>query len=564
MKSAWHAIMLLLIIATTGGSSRSAENERAASKAQYAVATANPDATDAGMQILASGGTAVDAAVAIQMVLGVVEPQSSGLGGGAIALFRAAGERQPRAFDGLAKSPASYDPSSSTSAGFAHSGAAVGIPGALRMLDVMHQRYGKLPWSSLFQRAIELADTGFSISPYLSRSLAAASRAGMRVPAWLADNAGKSLTEGAATRNPELAAALREIASRGADGLYVDLANAIVASVENSSVPGHMTVDDLTGYRAVEREVLCLALKQQEICSFPPPSYGGVTVLEMLGILKQRRTSPPSFADLDFVHEFIEAGRMAEADRVAIVGDPDLGAVAVSGLLNAEYLTARASLIRQDTALVNPVSAGTPPGTSRAPCTQADRALAPSTSEISIVVAFGNALAMTTTINVNFGAWITTEGFILNDAMTNFARHLDGGCLANAPAGGKRPQTAMAPVIATDPSGAAVLVGGSAGAGEIVDYVAQGVLELLSGRSPAEALDDGHVSTAKAPYGDSAGIVELEQGRAVAQFAVPLQALGHKVRVVPLPSGTAFLVRHQGRWEGAADPRRDGVFASSR
>src|SRR3984893_1731131 len=191
MKDVWRAIVLLLIIATVGGSAYAAEDARAASKTQYAVATANPDATDAGMQILASGGTAVDAAVAIQMVLGVVEPQSSGLGGGAIALFRAAGERQPRAFDGLAKSPGSYDPSASALAGFAHSGAAVGIPGALRMLDVMHQRYGKLPWSTLFQRAIKLADTRFSISPYLLRRLAAASRAGMRVPAWLADNAGK-------------------------------------------------------------------------------------------------------------------------------------------------------------------------------------------------------------------------------------------------------------------------------------------------------------------------------------------------------------------------------------
>jgi gamma-glutamyltranspeptidase / glutathione hydrolase len=230
--------------------------------------------------------------------------------------------------------------------------------------------------------------------------------------------------------------------------------------LENSSVPGRTTVDDLNGYRAVEREVLCLALDQREICSFPPPSYGGVTVLELLGILKQRRTASSSFADLDFVHEFIEAGRLAEADRTAIVGDPDLSAVAVRGFLNAEYLKARASLIRPDAALADPVSAGTPSGTSRPPCTQPDQAPGPSTSEISIVDAFGNALAMTTTINVDFGAWITTEGFILNDAMTNFARPVDGSCLANAPGGGKRAQTAMAPVIATDASGTVVLVGG--------------------------------------------------------------------------------------------------------
>jgi gamma-glutamyltranspeptidase/glutathione hydrolase len=170
---------------------------------------------------------------------------------------------------------------------------------------------------------------------------------------------------------------------------------------------------------------------------------------------------------------------------------------------------------------------------------------------------------MTTTINVNFGAWIVVDGFFLNDAMTNFAFPADGGCPANAPGGAKRAETAMAPVIALDKTGGAILIGGSAGAGEIVDYVAQAVSELLAGRTPPESLDDGHVSAARAPYPESAGLVELEDGRSIAQFAEPLRALGHNVKVVPLQSGTAFLIRRQGHWDGAADPRRDGVFSSS-
>lgn len=171
---------------------------------------------------------------------------------------------------------------------------------------------------------------------------------------------------------------------------------------------------------------------------------------------------------------------------------------------------------------------------------------------------------MTTTINVNFGSWLTVDGFFLNDAMTNFALATDGGCSTNAPAGSKRPETAMAPVIATDADGKVILIGGSAGAGEIVDYVAQAVFELLAGRAPAEVLDEGHVSTAKSSYPESAGLVELEQGRAIAQLAEPLRALGHKVQIGPLPSGTAFLARRGARWDGAADPRRDGTFATSR
>jgi gamma-glutamyltranspeptidase/glutathione hydrolase len=563
MGRSWYGILFLLAVSVSEGSAHAAATAPATGGAEYAVATANPDATDVGMRILASGGSAADAAVAIQMVLGVVEPQSSGLGGGAIALYRAVHDRRVTAFDGLARSPQFYDPGSRALAGYSHSGAAVGVPGSLRMLEAMHRRYGRLPWNTLFQRAIELADAGFSVSPYLAKSLAAASRAGMAIPVWLTAGAGKVATEGATVRNPELAETLRKIARDGADALYVTSADVVAKAAQRTALPGHLRADDITSYQVVERQPVCLTLAQHEVCSFPPPSYGGVAVLEILGILENRQMRQATFLDLGFIHRFIEAGRLAEADRMALVGDPDVTPVAVRGLLDPTYLKARAARIGNRSALADPVPGGAPPGLSQPACAQVEQAPEPSTSQLSVVDAAGNALAMTTTINVNFGAWVTVGGFFLNDAMTNFARPSAADCPANAPAGGKRPVTAMAPVIGISPNASVVLVGGSAGAGEIVDYVAQAVIELLAGRVPAEALDDGHVSTARASYPDTAGVVELEQGRAISQLAQPLRALGHKVRVVPLQSGTAFLVRRQGHWEGAADPRRDGVFGSS-
>ena len=552
MKRRRLAIVLLLSACLFGGAARAANDP------QYAVATANPAATDAGMRILSMGGSAADAAVAIQMVLGVVEPQSSGLGGGAIALYHSAQERRMTAFDGLAKSPEAYDPQAGAVAHFSHSGAAVGVPGALRMLEAMHRRYGKLPWDTLFQPAIELAERGFPVSPYLARSLAAASRAGMEPPGWLSDGSSKPVTEGTTVRNPALAETLRAVAMHGADALYVDLADRIVSATRPGAPSGHLSTADLARYQAVERTPLCLPLRQHVLCAFPPPSYGGVVVLEMLGILDKRGPSLDSFLDLGFVHRFIEAGRLAEADRMALVGDPDTGRVAVGELLSPAHLQARAALIR-DTSVIEDPSAGQPhPG-----CAQVERAPEPSTSQISVVDAWGNALAMTTTINVNFGAWLSVGGFFLNDAMTNFSQPSAGGCTANDPAGGKRPETSMAPVIALGTDGSVALVGGSAGAGEIVDYVAQAVLELFAGENPAVALDQGHVSTARASYPATTGVVELERERAIAQLAPRLTALGHRIQVRPLQSGTAFILRVHGRWEGAADPRRDGSYASS-
>ena len=516
---------------------------------EYAVAAANQAATEAAMRMLAMGGSAADAAVAIQAVLGVVEPQSSGLGGGAIALYRTAETKRMTAYDGLATSPSAYDPAAVAAQGFSHSGAAVGVPGALRLLELMHRQHGKLPWGTLFQPAIGLAEHGFPVSPYLARSLAAASRNGMPLPEWLNDGSGKPVAQGAVISNHALAETLRVVANQGADALYGKLAGPIVAATHD-----RLTVDDMANYRAIERQPLCMPYREDVLCAFPPPSYGGVAVLEILGILEMAH-EPGQLLGLESVHRFVEAGRLAEADRM-VVGDPDTGTnpVQAGDLLSPAHLQARAAMIKSGSVVQDPNPA----------CAGRRHAPEPSTSQIAVVDVTGDALAMTTTINTNFGSWLTVGGFFLNDAMTNFSERSEGDCPANAPAAGKRPETSMAPVIATDQHASVVLVGGSAGGGEIVDYVAQDVLGLLAGRMPRQVLDEGHVSTSRAPYPSTAGMVELEQGRAIAQLAQPLAALGHRVRIAPLSSGAAFIVRRAGHWEGAADPRRDGTYAVSR
>jgi gamma-glutamyltranspeptidase / glutathione hydrolase len=507
------------------------------------------------------GGTAADASIAAQMVLGVVEPQSSGLGGGAVILYREASRGPIRAFDGLARSPAGYDPKVSSSQKFSHSGASVGVPGTLRVLELLHARYGALPWATLFGPAIDLAEGGFAVSPYLARSVAAATRIGFVAPTWLRDTSGQVVTVGTMVKNPELAAVMRGIAKNGSAALYIDMTTEISTAVRSDKNPGTIAPDDLSAYRAAERTPLCASYRATDVCAFPPPSYGGVAVLERLLLLDRLQPHAPNFFDVDFVHAFVETGRIAEADRLDLVGDPDAGAGPVSPLLSPKYLDQRAADIRKDKAMQDPIAAGTPDGLTRPDCATTAKPKSPSTSQLAIVDPKGAALSMTTTINVNFGSWIEVKGFFLNDAMTNFAFESDAPCSPNRGAPNKRPETSMAPVIAIDANRDTVLVGGSAGGGEIVDYVAQALVQMTHGRSALEALDAGHVSTARAPYPESPGVVEVEQARGIAELGHALRSLGHTIKVTPLDSGLAFLVRGRDGWSGAADPRRDGSAA---
>jgi gamma-glutamyltranspeptidase/glutathione hydrolase len=339
------------------------------------------------------------------------------------------------------------------------------------------------------------------------------------------------------------------------------MAAMIVSAVHGGSLAGTLSENDLASYSPVERSPLCSDYKKMMLCTFPPPSYGGVVVLEILRILERVPGLSDEFLDADFVHAFVEAGRIAETDRLDVVGDPDNGAPSVLPLLDGSYLDKRAESINRTVAATDPVQPGTPPGLYRPNCKSKPRPPSPSTSQLAIVDGEGGALSMTTTINVNFGSWLEVGGFFLNDALSNFTQPSDSPCASNDPAGNKRPETSMAPVLATNADGQIIAVGGSAGAGEIVDYVALALTQILKGKSPLEALDAGHVSTARAAYSDSLGLVELEQGRSVAKLALSLSTRGHKIKVVPLESGLGFLVWRNGNWEGAADPRRDGDWS---
>ena len=524
----------------------------------HAVVTANRAATSAAAKTLRLGGSAADAAIAAQLVLGVVEPQSSGIGGGAVVLYRESANGPVRAFDGLSRSPGAFDPQTLSAKSFSHSGAAIGIPGSLRLMEFLHSRYGKLPWSTLFEPAIEIASKGFEVSPYLARSLAAAVKRGYVPPAWLRDDTGGPVREGVPIRNQALALTMRAIAQDGADALYIRMAPEIVSVIRNAELPGAITEDDFRNYKVAERAPLCDNYHQIQICTFPPPSYGGIAVLELLGLLDRLHANDPDFLDVNFVHFFIEAGRIAEVDRADIVGDPDVEPVSAGALLDERFLRQRAKLIDAKTSIKDPIRAIAPDGRLGVTCFSTAKSPPPSTSQIAIVDSWGAALSMTTTININFGSWLSVQGFFLNDAMTNFT------CARNQPAPNKRPETAMAPVIVLTKSGQTLMIGGSAGGGEIVDYVAQALLELTHGVLPLKALDTGHVSSAKAPYAGSPGRVELEQGRAIASLAPRLTELGHDVRTVPLESGLGFLVRKNGSWLGAADPRRDGTFDAAK
>lgn len=526
------------------------------------AATANPLATQAALSMLARGGSAVDAAVAAQMVLGLVEPQSSGIGGGALAMYWDAGKKQLTSFDGLAAAPARVTPGLTLDTDGARldadmvsrGGRSVGVPGALALLEALHQRSGKLPWATLFEPAITLAQSGFAMPRYLHDVLSAptAARDHAQMRALYFDSGGRVLPLGSLIKNPDYARTLAVIARLGPRGwLQAGAAREIVAAAQGGPKPSLMVEADLLDYRVQTREPLCAPFQRFRVCAMGPSSFGGVAVLQMLQML-DRPGSSFNFDDTEFVHRYVEAGRLAQADRLRYAADPGVVPVPTAALLARGYLDQRA-------ALINPMRAM---AEARAGDIQSSRAVAPpdraehatTTSQIAIVDAAGNALAITTTINLNFGSRLMVGGFVLNNALTNFASFTSAPrARANAMAAGKRPVSSMAPTIVFDEHGEPVVVGGSAGGGQIVDYIAASLIEMLAtGRSPAQALARGHVSTALA------GVVQLEQGTEAAVHADALRAKGHRVEVTHMKSGLAFVRRNGQGWIGAADPRRDG------
>jgi len=563
------AVLALAWTAVAAGAAGSAQPEAATGRQvatevyarRHLAVTANPHASEAARAMLRAGGSAVDAAIAAQMALNVVEPQSSGLGGGGFLLVYQAGTRRMAAFDGREVAPAGADPRMFLDEQgqprpfreMVASGRSVGVPGILAMLALAHDEHGRLPWKRLFEPAITLAEEGFAVSPRLHDLLQAdpdlRKDAGARALFYTPD--GEALAVGARLRNPALAATLRRVAEQGPAAFYQgELARAMVAAVAAHPRPGSLSEADLVAYRPLKREALCGPYRSYRVCGFPPPSSGATTVLATLGILSRFDLAQLRPGSAFATHLFAEAGRMAYADRDRYLADPAYAEVPVAGLLTSGYLAARAAQIRLDASMVKAAPGQPRRWTARA---TAEAALErPATSHLSIVDRWGNAAALTTSIEDAFGSRILVEGFLLNNQLTDFSFRPEG---VNAPAPGKRPRSSMAPTLVFDRGGRLVAVLGSPGGSRIPNYVSQTLVGLLDwSMSPAEAVSQPHV-------GSRNGATELEAGTAAEATRPFLEALGHPVKVEDMTSGLSLIRRAPGGWIGAADPRREGAAA---
>jgi len=533
------------------------------------IATANPLATDAGFRILAQGGSAVDAAVAAQLVLNLVEPQSSGIGGGAFIVHHHGRTGNIAAYDGRETAPAAATPERFLGADgkpltFADAvvgGRSVGVPGTLRVLELAHRKHGRLPWASLFVPAIELAERGFAVSARLHGALgnekALLRDAAARAYFYQAD--GKPHPVGYVLRNPEFAATLRQIAAGGADAFYRGaIARDIVAKVRaHPANPGDMTEADLAGYRAKERAAVCGPYRAFKVCGMPLPSSGGMTVLQMLGMLERFELSRLEPGSLFAAHLFAEAGALAYADRGRYMADPEF-VPPLPGLLDGDYLHARAWLIRPGQALgrAQPGDPQTAPRQRKVAWADDASLEFPSTSHLSIVDRYGNALAMTTTIEDIFGSRQMVRGFLLNNELTDFsfAPSEGGKPVANRVEAGKRPRSSMAPTIVYDRAGRVHAVLGSPGGSAIINYVAKALVGMLDWKlDPQRAIDLPNMGSRNFGY------VELERDTAAAALEPKLRALGHDVRVIMHTSGLQAIARTARGWTGGADPRREGT-----
>jgi gamma-glutamyltranspeptidase/glutathione hydrolase len=536
----------------------------AAQAADSMVAAANPHAARAGIEILRAGGSAVDAAIAVQMVLNLVEPQSSGIGGGAFLLHWNEAQKKVAAYDGRETAPAAARADRFLRADGAPmgigeaiaSGRSVGVPGVLRMLELAHAQHGRLPWKQLFEPAIRLAEEGFAVSPRLHRLVAAdpllrrhpAARAYFHLPD------GRALPVGHRLKNPEFAAVLRRIADEGPDAFYLgDVARAIVAAVAAVPRPGDMTEQDLAAYRALAREAICGGYRAYRICGMPPPSSGGIAVLAILGTLERFDMAKVRPNSSRAVHLFSEAGRLAYADRDHYVGDPDFVQVPAAGLIDRGYLQDRALLVKPEKSMLRALP-GTPAGAPRALGTDAT-VESSGTTHLSIIDAAGNAVAMTSSIESAFGSRILVHGFLLNNELTDFSFLPEEGGLpvANRVAPGKRPRSAMAPTFVFAPGGELIMALGAAGGPAIINYTARtlvGVLDWKLGLQQAIAAPN---------MGSRNRETEIELGSALESTAAALRALGHPVESVPMVSGLHGIMRTPRGLAGGADPRREGV-----
>jgi len=551
---------------------------------KHMAAAANPLATEAGREILRAGGSAIDAAVAMQAVLTLVEPQATGIGGGAFIMYWDG--KRVQAYDGRETAPAGATENLFLRADgkpmeFSEGqigGRSVGVPGVLRALEMAHRQHGRLPWARLFQRAIALAEDGFPMSQRLYTQVAADKfmMGSPEMAGYFLDTQGKAKPVGTMIKNPQLARTLREIAKSGPNVFYNGpIAQDIAAKVNGHANPGSLSAADLKGYRAKERVPVCTDYKRWKVCGMPPPSSGGIAIAQILGTLEALEKRDPRYALASLkpqpvntparmeaaplaVHTMAEADRLAYADRGLYVADADFVPVDVAAMINPAYLAERAALIGDKS--MGKAQPGTPPGTkvAFAPDRSPPRI---STSQIVAVDNRGGALSMTTTIESYFGSHIMVRGFMLNNELTDFsfAPSENGKPVANRVQAGKRPRSSMAPTLVFErQSGKLVAALGSPGGSQIIEYVSKTLVGLLDWDM------DVQTAVGMANFGSRNGPTEVEKGLVTPQLVESLRGMGHQVAEIEMTSGTQAIMRKaapNGRmgWAGGADPRREGV-----
>jgi len=530
----------------------------------HMIAAANPYAAEAGRKMMREGGSAVDAAIAAQLVLTLVEPESSGIGGGDFMMVYDPKSGKVSSFDGRETAPASATPGmflDATGKPRAHfdaipGGLSTGVPGVIAMFDMAHKKYGRLPWAKLFAPAIKLAQNGFPVGRKLAATLRTFPQlAGMPdIKRYFYKADGTPLAQGEVLKNPEFAKTLRLIAKGGPKAFYTgQVAQHIVDAVQHAPInPGGMTLADLASYHAVERPAVCGTYRQSRLCSMGPPSSGGVAVLQILGMLERFPKTQLQPESLSGVHLFSQASRLAFADRAMYLADPDVINVPVAGLIDPTYLAQRSALI-DPTKDMGTAQAGTPPQKHARFSPQRSPQL-PGTSHLSVVDDHGEVVSMTMTVEFVFGSEIMANGFFLNNELTDFSFEpvRDGKPVANSPAPGKRPMSAMSPTIVFAPDGKFAIATGSPGGPAIIDFVAQSLIAMIdAGLGPQQATALPHPLNLN-------GRTILEKGTPLEALAAPLTAMGHAVVSADLESGLHIIQHVRGGYIGGADPRRDG------
>jgi gamma-glutamyltranspeptidase/glutathione hydrolase len=529
----------------------------------FMVAAAHPLAAEVGRDILARGGSAADAAVAIQVMLNLVEPQSSGLGGGGFVVYWNAAEGRITTFDGRERAPLAADetywldedgePLEFWDA--VVGGRSVGVPGTPMLLEEIHARYGRLPWADLIQPAIDRAEEGFEVSTRLSGAIAEARALDTfeETRAYFFDEEGEPLAEGTLLQNPDFARTLRLYQAHGAAPFYTgSIARDIVAAVRTEINPGILTLEDMASYEVVEREPVCFDYRGYEVCGMGPPSSGALTIGQILGMLEEFDLAEMGDSE-EVAHLFAEASRLAFADRALFMADSDFVDMP-EGLLDSDYLRDRAALIDPDQSM-GEAEAGEPrweEAMRLAPDAERPRT---GTTHFVVVDSYGDMISATTTIEAGFGSRVMTGGFLLNNELTDFSREptdAEGRPIANRVEGGKRPRSSMSPTIVLR-DGEPVLLTGSPGGAAIIHYTAWSLISILDWEmDPQEAIDRPHVANLNGP-------TLIEQGDHADDLAAFLGERGHETDIRDLNSGLHVIRIEDGRLIGAADKRREGV-----